>query len=133
MTRRLVPAALLLALLAGCGTSATSSSTPTATVPSPAPSGGQTLRDVGFVHGPATFWLPAGVVPVDRIDEPNVVTLTLGSTDGTRAVGWIAAHLSAMGFTTDAARGSSLVFHDATWRGAWTCSTTVCALTLRQQ
>mgnify|MGYP003613978811 FL=1 len=132
-TRTTLASALLLCLQSACsGQAPTVVQTPAPSA-GPVPSDGVVLRDLGVAHGPATFWLPATPQPQGRIDEPNVVTLTYRVEDGASVATWLAAHLTAMGFVVDAYKGSSLVFHEQSWQGAYTCSSSLCALTLRQE
>ncbi|MGO4956002.1 hypothetical protein ACTQ49_01795 [Luteococcus sp. Sow4_B9] len=130
--RSLVPLAIAGLLLAGC------SSSPGASAPSPslsavsAPAGGAALRQLGLVHGPQDFWLPAQIEVTSQIDQPNVVTLTMPTAQRALLVGWLQQELPP-GWTVDGASDDSVLFHGGQWQGAFTCSTTTCAVTLRHQ
>ena len=141
-TRAPLPAALAAAtLLAGC------SASPTGQVPTPSqspaataslPPGATTLRQMMLRNGTASLVLPAGHATTSRIDQPNVVTLTYDPTAGAELSGWLSRTLPATGWSVDADRDGSLLFHDddvdgEPWQGAFTCSDAACALTLRNQ
>lgn len=125
-------------LLAGCQGAAGPAATGTRpSVPSSIPADATTLADRGFVHGPGELLLPAGLSITSRIDQPNVVTLTMPTTDGDVLEQWFTTRLPD-GWVVEAARGSSVLFHGpdqdgARWEGATTCSEQTCALTLRHQ
>lgn len=131
--RRLLAAGCLVAL-AGCGAPAATvpSPSPAATAPVEAPAGAVGLADLGISGGPTRFWLPAGTRPRGRIDAQNLATLTLAPADGPRVAVWLADRLPGWGMAVTSHRGTSLVFSDATWDGAFTCSDIECALVLRR-
>lgn len=136
----------LLIAAAGCSapqaeTSANNdaSSSPLASAPSSiTPAGAVTLRQLLIRNGPEGFLLPDQIATTSRIDQPNVVTLTFDAEAGTRLADFLAATLPRTGWSVEAHKDTSLLFHDddvagEPWEGAFTCSQTSCALTLRNQ
>lgn len=133
MTRRMIAAMAAVALTAGCSAAPQASvSTPGPTASISVPSDAVTLADLLLNHGPTDFLLPKGTAVTSRIDQPNVVTLTFDSSRRKPLAGWLATRLPG-GWQIDANANDSLLFHSAAWQGAFTCSTTECALTLRKQ
>lgn len=131
---RLAAGLVGILLLAGCAAGQPAAVTSTgAARPSPTPpAGGVTLRELLFNHGPQDFWLPEQTTPTSRIDQPNVVTLTTDPSQRTLLSGWLTGKLPT-GWQVDASANDSMLFHNPDWQGAFTCSTDVCALTLRHQ
>lgn len=138
---RAAAAVLACALLALSGCSAAPSSEATS---APAvsvrtrPADMRTLAELGLVNGPVNFWLPGDKAIHSRIDQPNVVTLTYSVDNGTTLASHLSSQLGTMGWTIDADRNGSLLFHADGWRGAFTTPTTgekatVAALTLRKE
>ena len=134
-------AALACALLAvsGCSTGASSEATsaPAVSVRT-RPADMRTLAELGLVNGPVNFWLPGDKAIRSRIDQPNVVTLTYSADNGAALATHLSSQLGTMGWTIDADRNGSLLFHTDGWRGAFTTPTpgekaTVAALTLRKE
>ncbi|WP_394275319.1 hypothetical protein [Luteococcus sp.] len=125
-------------LLAGCQGGTEPAATGTVpSIPSSIPADSTTLAHRGFVHGPGELLLPAGLSITSRIDQPNVVTLTMPTTDGDVLEQWFTTRLPD-GWVVEAARGSSVLFHGpdsdhSRWEGAATCSEQTCALALRHQ
>ncbi len=124
---RAAAAVLTCALLALSGCSAAPSSEATS-----APA------ELGLVNGPVNFWLPGDKAIRSRIDQPNVVTLTYSADNGAALATHLSSQLGTMGWTIDADRNGSLLFHTDGWRGAFTTPTTgekatVAALTLRKE
>lgn len=128
-------------LLGGCvGTAATvltgcaagGSTHPTAERPSfAAPTGAQTLAQLGFTHGPRNFAVPAGVAITRRIDQDNVVTMMVGRADGTLIVAFLREHLTGWGWQLTGQSDDSLTFAQPGWDGAVTVSSQIAGLTLR--
>ncbi|WP_022910807.1 hypothetical protein [Aestuariimicrobium kwangyangense] len=127
-----VGVAALLPGLAACG-AISSAVSPVPGTPSATPTTGVTLASMGLVHGPRTITLPTGLVPVRTIDQPNVVTLILRAANSARVQTHLEQTLPVSGFTVDARSADSLVFHDATWDGAWTSSAELAGLTFRRR
>lgn len=120
-------------LASGCGAAAPEPSRPSAQPVSTAvPSGGTSLRQLGFANGPAGFSIPAEVLVAERVDQPNVVTLVLKAPSSSRIAAYLRANLPAMGFEVVGDKDDSLVFRDATYDGAFTAANDVSGLTLRR-
>ncbi|GAA1389313.1 hypothetical protein [Luteococcus peritonei] len=139
--RALCLAMLLATLVAGCSSAPEASTNTTAPTPATTfslPAGATTLREMMLVNGPSSLVLPGDVSTTSRIDQPNVVTLTFPVGQGEQLAEWLTSTLPANGWSVDAARETSMLFHDddvdgEPWQGAFTCSRTSCALTLRNQ
>ncbi|WP_420174678.1 hypothetical protein [Luteococcus sp. OSA5] len=132
--RRLVGGALAVLVLAGCSAGAPSAST-TSSMPRPdaaVPTGGVTLREMMFRHGPEDLSLPREIMVTSRIDQPNVVTITLPTGQRQLMVSWFRANLPP-DWRLDASSDDAALFHGGEWQGAFTCSQKTCALTLRHQ
>ncbi|MEL4358671.1 MULTISPECIES: hypothetical protein [unclassified Luteococcus] len=133
MRRRMLAGLTVLALAAGCSAApeaSVASSSPQAEISAPADA--VTLKDMMLTHGPSEFLLPKQVQVTSRIDQPNVVTLTFEPAQRKLLAGWLATRLPS-GWSVDASANDSLLFHSSAWQGAFTCSATECALTLRKQ
>lgn len=97
------------------------------------PNGGVSLAQLGFRHGPAAaVTLPAGVRPGLRVDQPNLLTLTIEEPPGAMVEVWLRSHLPAAGFTIRAEGGGGLLFDGHGWQGAFTATEADSALTLRR-
>lgn len=137
----MVAVAVLLGplLLGGCGAGVPESvpePTPSSSVAPPtAPVGpARSLRDLGLRYGPVDeVTLPVGVQVLERIDQPNVVTLVIEADEGEAAAAHLAATLPQAGFTVTASVPGSLTFTGLGWDGAFTTSPEVAGLTLREQ
>ena len=118
-------------LLTGC------SATAPGLNPNPSPSASATAVIPGTPlstfaeNGPRPFSLP-DVSPLDVIDQPNVVTLILTSSDGKLAHDHLLENLAAMGFEIIGTSSDSLVFENPGWEGALTTANELSALTLRR-
>lgn len=126
---------LAAVVLTGCSSAAPAPSpsaptdpAPSATVAAPA---GIPLTALGFTNAPDGLSLPAGLTITQRTDSANNITVVMSEPAGAEVLEHLRAALPAAGFTIDADRSDSLLFHDATWQGAFTVSGELSALTLR--
>lgn len=122
-------------VLGGCShPAATAPASPSASSMPAAPGDSTSvgLNVYGITHGPGDFRLPAGLVVLDTMDQPNVVTLVLGPDAGTFLADWLRQHLPDAGYRVDAAGHGSVVFHGSTWSGSFTSDTRLAGLTLRR-
>ena len=121
--------------LAGCagGTPSPSPSVPSSPAAVSQPSGGVSLRQLGFSNGPVdTVFLPTSVTVTRRVDQVNVTSAFGPAADGPSVVAFLRRTLPAAGWTVDTDAGGSLLFHDAGHDGAFTQSADLWALTLRR-
>lgn len=131
-------------LLTGCGAASgpePGPSTPTVSAPTvsaptsaePVDLPGFTLRELGLTHGPVDqITLPESVTVLERIDQPNVITLVLAAEDGVPAAEHLVATLPDAGFEVTASVPGSLTFTGPGWDGAFTTSAEVSGFTLRR-
>ncbi len=135
-----VPAVAGLVLLTGCSASGNGSPTPvdttSASTPIPAsstrPTDAVALSAYAISHGPAVFGLPAGLTVVQKVDQPNVVTLVLTAESSKNLESWLVKNLPTMGYRIDGSGGDSVVFTGVEWSGAYTRTDSVAGLTLRR-
>lgn len=142
-----VKSSLLVALCAttlACVALAGCSAAPEAFAPTPGASAvatpgpdARSLRELGLRNGPEAFWLPREVTVRERIDQPNVVTLSFDASEGPALARYLSEHLAEMGWDVTADRNGSLLFTTDDWRGAFTTPTAgesagLAALTLRR-
>lgn len=127
-------AALALALT-GCSTAGPLPPEPTAPASSVSiPSGGRTLRELGFRNGPIDrLSAPADAMLHLRVDQPNVVTLVFSQPAAPALLTYYRAALPAAGFTIGADGGGGLRFSDAQWDGSFASGTDLAGLTLRKR
>lgn len=121
--------------LGGCShPAATAPASPSASsvAPTPGDSTSVPLTVYGITDGPADFRLPAGLVVLDTMDQPNVVTLVLNPDSAASVADWLRRALPASGYHVDAAGDNSVVFHGAAWSGAFTADARLAGLTLRR-
>lgn len=127
-------------LLGGAPLSACSHAADTATpapssasaTPGPADVTTVPLTVYGITDGPPEFRLPAGLVVLDVLDQPNVVTLVMGPDAGPTLAAWLRQHLASFGYRVDAASRDSVVFSGRVWSGAFTSDRRLSGLTLRR-
>lgn len=132
VTRRSAPLLFACALaLAGC--SAAANPTPPAPVTSPAsiPPGGVALTALAG-HAPPGFWLPVGHLPVEVIDQANVVALLFDPAQATGVVDHLVTNGSSMGFTVTDHNQTSVHLTAPGWDAAFTSSPAAAGLTLRR-
>lgn len=127
--------ATLMLALAGCSAAEPQPPGPTPAAPSASiPSGGRTLRELGFRNGPLDrLSVPAQAVLQLRVDQPNVVTLVFSQPAAPALLSYYRAALPAAGFTITADGGGGLRFDDAAWDGSFASGTDLAGLTLRKQ
>lgn len=123
-------------VLTGCAASGPAP-TPSPTAAVSSPSDAKSLRDLGLAHGPTTFFLPRTLTSSVVVDQPNVVMLSIPVEQGPAVADWLVGRLGA-GWSVGAHKDTSVLWttREGTpvpWEGAFTCSPTVCQLTLRQQ
>lgn len=140
----------LLALAAGCevapsagagpapaGGSAVAPDAPSASEASRGvPADGLSLAALGFSNGPTfAFSVPRGAVIIDRVDQPNEVTLVLSAPGPAGVARYYRRTLPSTGFAIeqDAAGEDTLTFSGHGWRGAMTGSGSRSAVFLRPQ
>lgn len=129
-------AVLTLILAAGIsGCAATRPQTPPRPSPPIAvvtpPPDGVLLRNLGFSNGPDGFSLPVGCVIIERVDQPNVVSLVVQEPDASRVAEYLRKSLPTLGFTISEDRNGSLLFADKHFDGAFTSSGEISGLALR--
>lgn len=125
-------ACAVAATTVGCSAPA-SEPAPSSTPRASAPDGGQLLSDRGIRNGPAGFSIPADIVALRTIDQPNVVTLVVASADGRRLVTYLSEHRDALGLREVVSREGSMTFLVQGWEGAVTTSPELAGLTLRRK
>ncbi|RCK68995.1 hypothetical protein DT076_13905 [Desertihabitans brevis] len=125
---------LSVALLTGCSAAPAPTPPPQPPASTVVVAGAVTLRELGLTHGPVDLvTLPEDVTVLERIDQPNVITLVLTAEDGPPSAAHLEQTLPDVGYTVDATGGGSLLFSGPGWSGAFTTSTEVSGLTLRQE
>ncbi|GAB3624110.1 hypothetical protein GCM10027418_21940 [Mariniluteicoccus endophyticus] len=136
LTAVAVAGAVSLAL-AGCGRAAgpvlpTTRQSPVAV---PRVEGSHTLAELGFVNGPSEFALPASTRLVQRVDQPNVVTLVFAAPAADVLGPWVAERALEGRWQVVVEGDGSLVVRraagGATWEGAYASGPTP-ALTFRR-
>lgn len=127
--------------LAGCGAVSPGpvrpSTSPSQGVATPAP-GGLTLGQLGFANGPRDFSLPEGVRIVQRVDQPNVVTLVMDRPSGSELAAWLRERAREQGLPLAADAHDALVYDvgAAPGAGGWAVAFTggePSGLTLRKR
>ena len=131
-TRRIAPMLFACALaLSGCS-AATSTPTTPAVSAAPIPAGGASLTALGVKHGPVGFWLPTGLLPIDVIDQANVVALIFAPGGASGIVDHLVANAASMGFTVTQHNETSVQFVAPGWDASFTSSADAAGLTLRR-
>lgn len=132
----------LLGVPTGCGaevpTTTTSTPPPLATPASGGsariPTGGITLRQLGFTNGPSSsFSVPVTTRLTTYVDQPNVVTLVFAYPAPHDVAAYLLGALPAAGFTVlrRTPDGATLAFSGHGWSGVDTSTGDVAAVTLR--
>lgn len=125
------------ALLTGCAAASpaappSASASPTVPYPSTAPTGTQTMSDLGWTHAPARrIVLPLGANIDVRVDQPNVITAVGNPAMSQLVLTTLTDTLPSYGWTITASGGGSLLFTDGSYDGAFTSDSTTWALTVR--
>ncbi|PIE99230.1 MAG: hypothetical protein CR979_03340 [Propionibacterium sp.] len=99
--------------------------------PQSIPYNGATLAELGYKNGPANFHLPANLQILERVDQPNVVTLITEGSDAELIANYLRANLAEMGYQIIGDKDNSLVFKDDHYDGAFTVGNGIAGLTLR--
>lgn len=87
------------------------------------PADGVSLAELGFTHGPVTAWsLPRAVALIDRVDQPNQVTMVITSPGPQDVVDYLDRALPRAGFHLEHHRedgtASALIAVGHGWRGS---------------
>jgi len=133
-TRRILPwfFAGLLALTGCSATQSPAATTTPAVSVAPAPSGAVLLTALGVTHGPVGFWLPAGLQPVEVVDQDNVVVLLFAPGRASEVVDHLVSHAASMGFIVGDHDETSVLLAAPGWDAAFTSSVAAAGLTLRR-
>ncbi|HMR49624.1 MAG TPA: hypothetical protein PKE40_10205 [Arachnia sp.] len=140
MRRAFATALAACLLLAGCSAApdpgASASPSPGATtlapaVPTVAPEGGVLLSELGFVHAPAGFSVPASVGLVEVVDQVNNITVVAREPGGSAFAQYLRDNLADMGYEIVADNDDSLLFENDKWVGGFTVTGDLSALSLR--
>jgi hypothetical protein len=98
------------------------------------PADGISLKLLGYTNGPvAAFSLPRNALVTTSVDQPNGVTVVLGSPSATEIAGYLRRALPASGFvvTADNAETATLTFTGYGWQGSFTGTGDSSAVILR--
>ena len=132
-TRRIAPWLFACALaLSGCSAAATSPPPTSVVTAAPIPADGVSLTALGAKYGPDGFWLPAGSLPIDVIDQANVVALILAPAEASGIVDHLVTNAASMGFTVTRYNETSVHFVAPGWDASFTSSADAAGLTLRR-
>jgi len=127
-------AAAVLAL-AGCGAGPVVPDPPASPSASASrasvPTGGISLRDLGFDNGPAQLSLPVGVVLTTSADQVQQVTLVISSPPPKDVSDYLLRVLPTTGFTVGRHRDDAIEFSGHGWIGSFVATGAVCAVTLQ--
>ena len=132
MLSRIILAACLL-LAAGCAAPTTpipaiTADTETSDV---VPADAVALKDLGFENSPADFYVPAGAVIVDRVDQSNNVVVVLEHPAGSELAEFWRTTLPEQGWRITADGNDSLLFDRGELHGAFTVTNGLAAVTIR--
>jgi hypothetical protein len=137
--------AIVLVLLAGCGSGEPSVVPSTTVSPTPPPSSGAgptptvtipadgvSLESLGFTNGPVhEFSLPRTALLSATVDQPNNVTAVLSQPPPADVADYLRRALPATGFAITAEEPTALTFTGHGWTGSFTASETTSAILLR--
>ncbi|HQD21483.1 MAG TPA: hypothetical protein PKY27_04425 [Arachnia sp.] len=131
--RRILLALAVVLVLTGCAGAPVVAppSPPARTAPAAAPEGGVFLTDLGFTNAPAGFSVPSSAILDQGTNAVNNITAIFTGPTGADTAAYLRAALPEVGFEITADGDDSLLFTDGAWRGAFTATGPLSALTLR--
>lgn len=119
----------------GSSTLGPSSPGPSASTPTnpsqTAPEDGESLRDLGFTHGPAAFTVPTGTVLATSADQDQQVTLVISSPTPADVSAYLVRTLPQTGFTIGRQQADAIEFSGHGWSGSFVATGAISAVTLQ--
>lgn len=93
--------------------------------------GGESLRTLGFTHGPDAFTVPVGTVLTTSADQSQQVTLVISSPAPADVSAYLLRALPQTGFTIGRQQADAIEFSGHGWTGSFVATGAVSAVTLQ--
>ena len=95
------------------------------------PDGAVAIQSFGFKHAPEGFPVPAASVVTDRVDQTNAIAVVFTAPSGLELASFFRSALPADGWDITADGQNSLLFERGEFRGAFTVTGQLAALSIR--